>query len=107
MRGSLQRMSPSTVSRSCWPHGVSAYTIALAARPFLADLRRGLESLTDLPTLLVWADADIAFRTKELRRWETLMNRHHTVVLPGAGHFLQSDAPTDFANAVTAWWSQR
>lgn len=34
------------------------------------------------------------------------MNRHHTVVLPGAGHFLQSDAPTEFANALTTWWSQ-
>lgn len=79
----------------------------IAARPFLTDLERGLESLADLAALLVWADADIAFRTKELHRWETLMNRHHTVVLPGAGHFLQSDAPTDFANAITTWWSQR
>jgi hypothetical protein len=28
---------------------------------------------------------------------------HTTVVLEGAGHFLQSDAPQDFAEAVRPW----
>jgi haloalkane dehalogenase len=79
-----------------------------AARPFLTDLERGLvEALADLPTLFVWADADVAFRSQELHRWETLMHHHQTVVLPGAGHFLQSDAPTDFAAAITNWWVHR
>ena len=79
-----------------------------AARTFLNDLEQGLRAtLADLPTLLVWADADVAFRTQELHRWETLMQHHHTVVLPGAGHYLQSDAPTDFAAAITDWWANR
>jgi len=79
-----------------------------AARTLLTDLERHLiTTLADLPTLLVWADADIAFRTQELHRWETLMRRHHTVVLPGAGHYLQSDAPTDFAAAIANWWAHR
>lgn len=79
----------------------------IAARTFLADLERGLHSLADLPTLIIWADGDVAFREKERRRWESTMRRHHTVVLAGAGHYLQSDAPTEFADAITTWWDQR
>lgn len=79
----------------------------IAARSFLTDLESGLESLVDVPTLLVWGDADIAFRMKELHRWEGLLKQHHTVVLKGAGHFVQSDAPADFANAITSWWNRR
>jgi len=78
-----------------------------AARPFLTDLERGLPSLGNLPALIIWGDADVAFREKERQRWESLLTRHHTVVLAGAGHYLQSDAPTDFADAIVAWWSQR
>ena len=74
-----------------------------AARTFLADLKHGLDELTDMPTLIVWGDADIAFRAKERQRWESLMPRHHTVVLAGAGHYLQSDAPIDFSDAVRTW----
>ncbi|BBX46873.1 haloalkane dehalogenase [Mycobacterium cookii] len=78
----------------------------LAAQAFLADLEHGLPTLADLPTLIVWGDADIAFRDNERRRWEALLPRHHTVVLSGAGHYLQSDAPTEFADAIAAWHNQ-
>ena len=70
-------------------------------------LERGLPMLADLPTLIVWGDADIAFRANERRRWEALLPRHYTVVLAGAGHYLQSDAPTEFADAIAAWHNQQ
>jgi haloalkane dehalogenase len=92
-----QRRMPSAV----FPKDITA------ARTFLADLERGLTSLADLPTLIIWADADVAFRAKERRRWESVLPRHETVVLAGAGHYLQSDAPSDFANAIIAWWPRR
>lgn len=79
----------------------------IAARSLLTDLESGLRQLADVPTLLVWGDADFAFRMKELHRWEGLMRRHHTVVLEGAGHYLQSDAPADFANAIATWSGRR
>jgi haloalkane dehalogenase len=79
----------------------------IAAGRFLTDLEQGLPALADLPTLLIWGDADIAFRDKERRRWEAVMSRCQTVVLPGAGHFVQSDAPNDFAHALSAWWTAR
>ena len=92
-----QRRNPSAV----FPKDITA------ARTFLADLEDGLKALVDMPTLIVWGDADVAFRAKERRRWETLMPRSHTVVLAGAGHYLQSDAPTDFSNAIGGWHNQQ
>jgi pimeloyl-ACP methyl ester carboxylesterase len=48
--------------------------------------------------------ADFAFREQERRRWESLLPHHVTRVLAGAGHFLPSDAPEDYAAAITSWW---
>jgi len=74
-----------------------------ASRPFLADLERRIDSVAHLPALILWADADVAFREKELRRLEALLPHHTTIDLHGAGHFLQSDAPHEFAEAIRTW----
>jgi haloalkane dehalogenase len=65
-----------------------------------ANLRR----LRDRPALLVWDDEDIAFRTAERRRFEQAFPCHAMVELPGAGHFVQEDAPARIAQAIGAWW---
>jgi haloalkane dehalogenase len=74
-----------------------------ASRAFLAGVEAGLADLASLPTLIVWGDADIAFRVKERRRWEQTFADHHTVIVEGAGHFVQSDAPEEFAAAIRDW----
>jgi haloalkane dehalogenase len=71
-----------------------------ASRAFLADVEAGLP---DLPALIVWGDADIAFRARERQRWEQVFPDHHTVIVEGAGHFVQSDAPEEFAAAIRDW----
>jgi haloalkane dehalogenase len=76
-----------------------------ASRAFLAEVEAGLSDLDSLPTLIVWGDADFAFRTKERRRWEQTFTDHHTVILEGAGHFVQSDAPEEFAAAIRDWFA--
>ncbi|MEI8409127.1 MULTISPECIES: alpha/beta fold hydrolase [unclassified Kribbella] len=73
------------------------------SRAFLADVEAGLPDLASLPTLIVWGDADFAFRAKERRRWEQEFADHHTVIVEGAGHFVQSDAPDQFAVAIRDW----
>ena len=70
---------------------------------FLGDVASRLDAITDRPALIVWGDADIAFRDTELRRWEALLPDHRTVVLPGAGHYVQSDAAAEFGQAVDEW----
>jgi haloalkane dehalogenase len=74
-----------------------------ASRAFLADVEATLPNLASLPTLIVWGDADFAFGSKERRRWEQNFTDHHTVIVEGAGHFVQSDAPARFAAAIREW----
>lgn len=80
------------------------------SRPFLQSVERGLGAVDQLPALLIWGDADIAFRACERERWETLLADTTTVPLPGAGHYVQSDAAEEFAEGIRAWhprWGQR
>ena len=75
----------------------------LASRPFLADVERRLPLLRDRPALLVWPTPDVAFREPERRRWEELFPDHRTVLLEGAGHYIQEDAPDEIVTAIRAW----
>lgn len=76
-----------------------------ASHAFLADVWNGLDPIRSLPTLIVWGDADFAFRAKERQRLEETFPDHDTVVIEGAGHFVQSDAPDRFADAIRNWRS--
>jgi len=73
------------------------------SRAFLAQVETNLHTLDRLPALTVWGDADFAFRAKERIRWEGLLHDRSTVVIHGAGHFVQPDAPDDFAEAISTW----
>ncbi|MFI6773171.1 alpha/beta fold hydrolase [Nocardia sp. NPDC050412] len=75
-----------------------------ASHALLADVEAGLPGLASLPTLIIWGNADVVFGDKERRRWEQLVPNHHTVIVEGAGHFVQSDAPDRFAAAIRDWW---
>jgi haloalkane dehalogenase len=76
------------------PHAIST---------FLAEVLTGLDRFVDRPALVVWADRDIAFREKERKRWEALLPLADTAIVKGAGHYLQSDAPGDVADAIRSW----
>jgi haloalkane dehalogenase len=75
----------------------------LASKPFLAEIEQALPKLRDRPALLVWPTKDIAFREPERKRWEQLFPDHRTVILDGAGHYIQEDAPEDIIAAIRAW----
>ncbi len=70
---------------------------------FLADVERGLPKLRDRPALLVWPTKDIAFRDAERRRWESVFPDHRTILLEGAGHYIQEEAPDEIVAAIRAW----
>ncbi|WP_069161286.1 alpha/beta fold hydrolase [Nocardia altamirensis] len=74
-----------------------------ASRALLADVEASLSDLASLPTLIIWGNADVVFGDKDRRRWEQLFPDHHTVIVDGAGHFVQSDAPDRFAAAIRDW----
>lgn len=75
----------------------------LTARPLLAEIERGLPALQDRPALLVWPTKDVAFRGPERRRWEKIFPAHQTVILEGAGHYIQEEAPDQIVMAIREW----
>jgi haloalkane dehalogenase len=75
----------------------------LASRPFLADVERGLAALRERRALIVWPTRDFAFREPERRRWEEIFPSHETVLIEGAGHYVQEDAPHEIVAAIRGW----
>lgn len=79
----------------------------LGSRAFFADVEAGLADLAHLPTLIVWGDADIAFRPQERERLEATFPHHETVIVEGAGTYVESDAPGEFVAAIRDWAAAR
>jgi haloalkane dehalogenase len=75
----------------------------LASRPFLAEIAQDLSKVSDRPALLVWPTKDVAFKEPERRRWEQIFPDHRTVILEGAGHYIQEDSPEEIVSAIRAW----
>jgi haloalkane dehalogenase len=111
--GSMRRMTLSEAVmdayRGPFPTPASRKPIAvfpreiLASRPFLADIERQLPGLSDRRALLVWPTKDVAFGERERRRWEELFPNHRTVLLEGAGHYIQEDAADEIVAAIRSW----
>ncbi len=74
-----------------------------ASRAFLADVEAGLPDLAHLPALILWGGADKVFRPKERAGLEAAFPGHETVIVEGAGLYVESDAPEEFAAAVRGW----
>ncbi|MGX1810305.1 alpha/beta fold hydrolase [Nocardia sp. NPDC055321] len=75
----------------------------LASREFFAEVESGLPAISDVPTLIVWGAADIAFRPVERERLEATFADHTTVIVEGAGTYVESDAPEEFIAALRSW----
>jgi haloalkane dehalogenase len=74
------------------------------ARDFLAGLESNLHRVAGLPSLLLWANKDIAFGKAELEKWRSLQTDHHHHMLQGAGHYWQDDAGEEAVLAIRNWW---
>ena len=75
----------------------------VASTPWLEQLWRRIAALKDKPTLFVWGMKDVAFREKELQRWQGALPHSHTVRLPAVGHFVSEEAPEELAQAVVTF----
>lgn len=75
----------------------------VGARDFLAQVHEDLPRIAGLPTLIVWADKDMAFSDKDRQRLVSIFTNSATVMVAGAGHFVQSDAPDQVAAAIRDW----
>jgi haloalkane dehalogenase len=77
----------------------------VGAREFFTKLENQLGMVEKLPALILWADKDPIFTDKYRKRCEEIFPNHTTKILHGVGHFLQSDAPAEFSEAIETWWS--
>lgn len=70
---------------------------------YLSEVEVGLARIADRPALIVWGDADGAFRAPDRDRFARLFPTHRIVNLPGAKHFIQENAPDEIASAILSW----
>lgn len=73
---------------------------------WLGRLWENMGTLEQVPKLIVWGMKDIAFRPKELRRWETRFPAARTVQLATTGHYVQEESPEELAAAVVLFLKQ-
>lgn len=78
----------------------------LGATPFLREVEQRLTRLAEKPALIVWGDADIAFREKERQRFLRAFPHAESIVVQGGGHYMQEDAPDEIADALLRFWSR-
>lgn len=76
----------------------------IGSRAFLSEVEAALPALCHLDSLIVWGNRDPAFRKRERHRFETIFPAARTVMLSGAGHFIQEDAPLEIADAIREHW---
>lgn len=72
----------------------------IASTPWLARLWNSIGELKDKPTLFVWGMKDVAFREKELQRWQQALPNSNTLKLNTVGHFVPEEAPEELNKAV-------
>jgi haloalkane dehalogenase len=77
-----------------------------ASAPYLAEVERGLNRLSDKPALILWGSADGAFQAADRDRFASLFADHRIVDLFDAKHFIQEDAAPEIAAAILDWRSR-
>jgi haloalkane dehalogenase len=93
-----RRVQPTAAARA----GIAAFPQQIRSAPLLATLEGTVtERLGSKPALIVWGMRDWGFRARDRTRARAAFSDHIYRELPAAAHFIQEDAPTEIANAIT------
>lgn len=76
----------------------------IAGEALVREAEAAVNQLAGLPALIVWGTEDFAFDEEARRRWEDTLTDATTVLLDGAGHYIQDDAPEEILTAIDRWW---
>lgn len=96
---------PFPTAKSRAPTAIFPHEI-LASRDFLTEVEDRLTALADKPALILWGDADNAFKTGERQRFEAAFANHRTIILHGAKHFIQENSPKQICTEIVAFERQ-
>ncbi|MCA0328299.1 MAG: alpha/beta fold hydrolase [Actinobacteria bacterium] len=72
----------------------------IGSSDWLASLWDRRAALQDKRAALVWGMKDLAFRDKELRRWQELFPEAEATRLEGCGHFVAEERPAELASEI-------
>jgi len=67
---------------------------------FLQQVSQSLCHLADKPALILWGDRDPAFRANQRLRFQQVFPNSKTVILSGAGHFVQEDSANQIVEVL-------
>jgi haloalkane dehalogenase len=94
-------------SRQTRRHARQMLAAATREDSYLDAVERGLrDELRHLPVLLTYGEHDPGRRAGFQAKFETIFPRNHSVVIEGAHHFPQMDAPHRVADTITSWWKR-
>ncbi len=74
----------------------------LASKTYLTEIEAGLSHLQDKPVLVVWGEADGAFREPERLQLLHYFPTNQVCLLTEAKHFIQENAPDQICAAIIA-----
>ena len=116
MRTGFKRSKPSKADwamyKGLFPTADSRKPVAvlpgaiLGETPWLQQISDKLSDFADKPALILWPDKDLAFRSSQRKKWQKLLPNSHTVIIEGAGHFVQDDAGEDLVDEIGKWWPE-
>ncbi len=92
-------MGPFPTPASRLPMWIFAHQIRASAE-YLTEVEVGLSALKEKPALIIWGEADGAFRTPDRLRLMEHFPNHRVCLLPEAKHFIQENAPDAICAAI-------
>ena len=92
-------MGPFSTPESRLPTWIFAKEI-LRSEAYLTEVEAGLASLREKPALVVWGEADGAFRKSARLLLIEHFPNHRVCLLPKAKHFIQENAPDEICTAI-------
>ncbi len=72
----------------------------VGSKDYLTEVEYGLSNLKKKPALIIWGEADGAFRKPDRLRFMELFPTHNVCLLPKAKHFIQENAPDEICAAI-------
>ena len=72
----------------------------IASTQYLQMVERKLPRLDEKPALICWGMKDIAFKEKELKRFQKIFPDAETITFDNAGHFPQEEVGEEVAEAI-------
>ena len=73
------------------------------ATDWLGSIWDDRKAFTDLPALVLWGMKDIAFRRKELARWQSELTNSEVHEFEDCGHFLAEEDPDRILLLLTSF----